>query len=206
MFNVDLKYVTKKAPKVKPLLDFLAIQAFDKKTNSIFAFSFLATIFSWHFLNCINQTIKNEQNRTGLIKLFLIAISIQTSVSAPVRGLKSLHHRIFLGVQLISALVLCNAFQGLIVSNLTQRIKSTDINTLDQLIKSRLNLTAMVLLPNLFKPNKDESNVNEIQKKLYHIQKLNFDPGNFIKLDALMLVDGNGAFLSKLNHKTISEI
>jgi hypothetical protein len=199
---VHLNYITKKAPKLHPLLDFLVLQAFDSKTKIVYAISVLATIVSWYLLSVFRETVEIESKRTGIIELFLIAVSIQTSVSASVRGLKSLQHRIFLVVLLILALVMCNAFQGLIVSRLTQPPRSDDINTLEELIQRNFSLKAMVLIPNLFKPNEEESNVNEIQKQLYKRQRSNFDP-QIRELGSS--IQNEQAFLSMYNCLSIIE-
>jgi hypothetical protein len=197
---VDLNYITKKAPKLPPLLDFLMLQAFDSKTKIVYAISVLATIVSWYLLSVFRETVENESKRTGIVKLFLIAVSIQTSVSASVRGLNSLQHKIFLVVLLISALVMCNAFQGLIVGRLTQPHRSDDIKSLEQLIQRNYSLKAMVLIPNLFKPNEDESKVNEIQKKIYQRQHSNFNP----QIRGLAsVIQNKQAFLSMFDHLSI---
>lgn len=98
---------------------------------------------------------------------------------------------------LISALVMCNAFQGSIASHLSQRPKSADINTLHELIKSDLKISSLVLIPDLCKPNEDKSNVNEVQKKLNERQSMNVDVKRFSNINEMKKISKNEAFLDK---------
>lgn len=60
----------------------------------------------------------------------------------------------------------------MILNNLTNPKKTVNINTLNELLASDLNLTALISIPDLFKPNEGASNVNQMQLKLYARQTI----------------------------------
>lgn len=190
---VNLKYVTRKRSKKEKLLSFHILQAFDIKSKQIYAFTTLCLTLSWYLINKMKKKLLKAENDFEILSLVLTVISIQCSVSAPIKKFNSFHHKIFISVLLVSALIICNSFQGSIVSNLSSPPKSTDINTLDELIARNVKLSAMVLIPNLFKPNHDESNVNEIQKKIYSRQI----PNLVLDYEKIRTVDEENAILSK---------
>lgn len=196
---VNLKYVTRKRSKKEKLLNFHVLQAFDIKSRQIYAFTILCLVSSWHLINKLKKKLVKTKNDIRFFSLVFTVISIQSSVSASIKKFNSFHHRIFIAVLLISALILCNSFQGSIVSNLSSPPKSTDINTLEELIAKNVQLSAMVLIPNLFKPNRDASNVNEIQKKIYARQIPNLE----LDFEKIKKIDEKNAFLSNMQFRII---
>jgi hypothetical protein len=169
---ISLNFVTKKSLKKKVRLHFHLLQAFDRTSRVLYGVALITTVVAWNFMNFMRNKTQNINDKIGIMKLAVIVISIQSSVSVPVGSLKSLHHKILLTVLLIFALIKCNAFQGSVVSRLSSPPESNDINNLDQLLDSDLKLLTMISIPNLFTPNADESNVNEVQKKIYQKQTM----------------------------------
>lgn len=169
---INLNFLTRKSLKQKVTLHFHLTQAFDKTSRLFYGIILVITVLAWNFVNLMKRKFMNSGDNIGIIKLVTIAISIQSSVSVPTKNFKSLHHRIFLTVLLIFALVKCNAFQGSVVSRLTSPPESTDTNTINDLIQKNLKFWTMISIPDLFKPNTDESNVSEQQKKIYKRQTL----------------------------------
>jgi hypothetical protein len=169
---MNLKFITRKSSKGRTYLSFHLLQAFDKKTRWVYGIALTCTVLSWYFLIIVKKRLLHSKEEIGIVKLAVIVISSQSLVSVPIKNLGSLHHRIFLTVLFVFALIKCNAFQGSVVSRLTSPPKSNDINTLDELLRSEMKLKAMIAIPDLFKPNRDESNVNEVQKKIHGRMKM----------------------------------
>lgn len=181
--QVDLQFLTKKKLREKVVLDFHVLQAFDTKTRWTYGISMIFTIFMWNILNIFKAKLTESKENFGVIHLAVLVISIQSLVSIPTRNLSSLHHRIFLAVLFVFALIKCNAFQGSVVSRLTSPPKSNDINTLDELLETNSKLLSIIAIPDLFKPNHDESNVNEVQKRIYgRLKTVEFDPRKIAQL------------------------
>lgn len=169
----DMKYIMLKAPRQLTMLYYHAVQTFDKKSRWIYAVTYTILILVWHLMNILRMKIMNEKcKKNDFSKLLLMVLGFQCSISVPIKGNRSLHQRILICLCLISALIKCSAFQGLIISNLNRPKRSHDINTLEELLATDVNLTALTVIPNLFKPNEDESNVNKIQKRLYQRQRV----------------------------------
>lgn len=68
---------------------------------------------------------------------------------------------------LILSLIMCNGFQGTIVSHLTHPTQAAEVKTLKSLLEGDFNLTVFSVQSDIFKPNDNCSNVNEVQKQLY---------------------------------------
>ena len=153
----------KKKVKEKVVLDHV-LQAFDKKLDGI---SIIITILIWNILKILKKKLTKSEEKFCVIHLALLVLIIQSLVSIPTKNLSSLHHRIFLAVLFVFALIKCNAFQGSVVSRLTSPPKSNDINTLEELLETDSKHLSIIAIPYLFKPNHDELNVNEVQKRIY---------------------------------------
>ena len=202
--QVDLQFLTKKKLKAKIVLDYHVLQAFDKKTRWTYGISMISTILIWNILNILKENLAKSEENFGVIHLAVLVISMQSLVSIPTRNLSSLHHRIILAVLFVFALIKCNAFQGSVVSRLTSPPKSNDINTLDELLETNSKLLSIIAIPDLFKPNHDESNVNEVQKRIYgRLKTVEFDPrkiGQLEEKDAYLRNDNSTIyFLSIFN-------
>lgn len=171
---VYLKYIIPKMDETVLRLDFTILQFFDSKARISFLLVFILLMIFWMIAGFIqklvilpNETIVPLMGFSD--KLFYL-ISMQSGVSIPTWKFRRNHDRIIMSFLLMFSLIVCNAFQGAVTSKLSTRGKSKDINTLDDLINSDLKLVALVVIPDLFKPNADESNVNKIQKRLYKRQ------------------------------------
>jgi hypothetical protein len=153
----------------------------------------VSVVLAWTLIEGITQKMRRRSGTLDVMKTVLVIISIQSSTSANIKKFKSLHQRILIAVLLISALIMCNSFQGLIVRIMTEPTKTNDIDTLEELLRRNLKLSAMVLMPNLFKPNHDGSNVNHIQKQIYFKQT----PNLVLDFEKIGKVDEEHAILSK---------
>ena len=171
---VYLKYIVPKMDKIVLTLDFTVLQFFDYNARICFLLVFTLLIVLWMITGVVQKLliIPNDKNVKSMgfsDKLFYL-ISMQCGVSIPTWKFTRNHDRIIMSFLLLFSLIVCNAFQGEVTSKLSTNGKSKDINTLNDLINSDLKLVALVVIPDLFKPNADESNVNQIQKRLYKRQ------------------------------------
>lgn len=173
---VNLKYIVPKMDLSVTTLDFTILQFFDSKARLCFLLVFTLLMIFWMIAGFIQKLVILPNEKVVPLmdfsdKLFYL-ISMQSGVSIPTWKFTRNHDRIIMSFLLIFSLIVCNAFQGAVTSNLSTHGKSKDINTLDDLINSDLKLVALVVIPDLFKPNADESNVNNIQKRLYKRQTI----------------------------------
>lgn len=195
--STSLKYVMLKKPRPVTRLHFNVIQVFDWNTRMLFFVTTAMLLFIWHLMNKLRKRIVKLSCQAEVMSdLFLVIVGIQSSVSVKLKLNLSPHQKMLILSLLASSLILCNAFQGAILKHLSAAKKPPDIDTLKDLIKSKIQLSAMVVIPNLFKPNLDESNVNKIQKQLYERQKVLTD----VKPEQVysMVNTSNMALLSEL--------
>ena len=171
---VYLKYIVPKMDESVLTLDFTILQFFDSKARLCFLLVFALLMIFWMMAGFIQKLVILPNDKMiplmGFSDKLFYLISMQSGVSIPTWKFKTNHDRIIMSFLLIFSLIVCNAFQGAVTSKLSTHGKSSDINTLDDLLKSDLKLIALVVIPDLFKPNADESNVNRIQKRLYKRQ------------------------------------
>lgn len=193
----NMKYVTRKSSKEEKLLNFHVLQAFETEANVFFFAATLSLILVWLFVDLMMKKIGRIEETLGIIKTILAVVSIQSSASVSLDKYKTFSHRVIITVLLMSALIMTNSFQGLIVRNLTSPMKSNDVDTLKELIDKNFKLSAMVLIPNLFKPQDGDSNVNQIQKQIYFRQT----PNLVIDFEKIKNVDEKSAILSKRTFK-----
>lgn len=171
-----MKYVILKFPQEKSILRFHVMQAFDWPTKFAYGVTFFSIVFAWSYLNALRaKFIRRKRSGDSLAKLFLMVVGIQSSVAIQVRRRAPTYQRILIASLLIHSLITCNSFQGAILNNLTHPKKTPNINTLNEILASDLNLTALVSIPDLFKPNEDASNVNRVQLELYHRQTVDHE-------------------------------
>lgn len=190
----DMKYVIVKIPQPTNLLHFHLIQTFDWATKVAYGVTFVIVVAIGHLLNKFKAKITGSDS-ADFGKLLLMVIGIQSSIAIEIRGRLPTYQRILISSLLIFSLIICNSFQGAILTNLTHPKKTVNINTLNDLLKSDLNLTALITIPDLFKPNDDATNVNQLQLKLYERQMIDT---NVDELHAIeLLQDAKQAVLSK---------
>lgn len=173
IFMTEMKYVTLKAPQRATRLYFHLVQSFDRFCGWAFVFtsmSFLlvARLFNW----CRNRLATGSKENFSLSQLMILMVGIQSSVGVDMKRLRSTQQRILFCSLLISSLILCNAFQGTIVSHFTHPARRGDIDTLEDLLASDFNLTAFTVFSDMFRPNKEGTNINAIQRRLFQRQKI----------------------------------
>lgn len=193
----DMKYIMRKSPSALTLLNFHLVQAFDWPSRFLYLLISLTFIAVFIVSKMLDRKHGKNLPYDEVFMVVLMTLGVQCSISMPSKKIASIHQKILIMSLLVFSLIKCNAFQGTIVSNLSRPMKSTgEINTLEQLLKSDLNLTALTILPDLFKPNENETNVNGIQKRLYQRQTLD----NFLsveKADEVLMGQPKQAILSK---------
>lgn len=188
-------YVTAKSPKKNLFLHFHVIQAFDSLYSWVYFLLTIIFVLCWQCLDSfIHQMTQNHSKQMDITKTLLLIIGAQSLISVHVNKKLPMHQSILLASLLMFSLVTSNAFQGMIVSNL-RRPKVSDINTLEDLLNSNKELSAFIIIPDLFKPNEDGSNVNQIQKKIYFRQKVDtkLTPSSILN----QLADSKNAIMSK---------
>ncbi|CAO1436671.1 unnamed protein product [Diamesa hyperborea] len=169
--TLNLKYMVPKCNSSVIPLNYTVLHLFNYQARLLFLMVFIFMVIVWHFLGVLKF---NHNKSLRFQDLLLYIISTQSGVGVNARKFSRNHDRIMLVSLLILSLIICNTFQGVITRNLSLPGKSKDINTLEGLIKSDLKLMALIQIKDLFKPNADESNVNQIQKKLYQRQIIDF--------------------------------
>lgn len=171
--RTNMKFVIWKSPQPQTLLQFHVLQVFDRAFR--WADLFVGTTylsFCWLLNNLWIKIFEKRNEKHDFLKTVLTTLAVQSSNSAAIEKTIPSHQKVLLASLLFFSLVKCSAFQGEIVKHLTNRPTSNDINTLEDILQSNLNLTAMIVIPDLFKPNENESNVNQIQKRLYMRQTI----------------------------------
>lgn len=166
--RTNMKFVIWKSPQPQTLLQFHVLQVFDRASRWAYLLaSMIYIFFCWLLNNLWIKLFVKKNEKDDFLKTVLTTLAVQSSNSAAIEKNIPSHQKVMLATLLFFSLVKCSAFQGEIVKHLTNRPTSNDINTLKELLQSNLNLTAMIVIPDLFKPNENESNVNQMQKRLY---------------------------------------
>lgn len=168
----NLKYMVPKYNTSVVPLNYTVLHLFNCQARLLFLIVFIFMVIVWYFLGVLKF---RHQKSLKFQDLFFFIVSAQSGVGLQARKFTRNHDRIMLLFLMIFSLIVCNTFQGVITRNLSLPGKSKDINTLKDLIKSDLKLMALVQIKDLFKPNADESNVNQMQKKLYQRQIIDFN-------------------------------
>ncbi|CRL07718.1 CLUMA_CG020672, isoform A [Clunio marinus] len=174
----DFRYLTSKKSPATTYLFYNVLQAYDLETRWMYLVCLIITLFCWYFLDFIHYQSINVSKREEIGSLLMIFIAIQTSSTLSVKDNGPSHQRILVGSLLIVSLIMCNAFQGEILRNLRSPQKSPDINSLEDLLQSDYKLTAFIAVPDLFQPDENDSNVNQIQKRLYYRQNISLNISN----------------------------
>lgn len=160
-------YVIRKEAQPKSQLSCHLTEAFDKRARWAYGVVFISFALIWYLLLKLQR-----KSSISFSKLLLLTIGMQSAGSVNIRTNMSTSVRILLSSLLIFSLIMCNAYQGKIVSGLTNPKKLPDIDKLENLLDNGFNFTVFTLMPDFFKPNADFSNINKMQKRLYERQSL----------------------------------
>lgn len=167
------RYVIRKEPQPASLLHFHLLQQFGSRTKLLFGITSVAFVGFWYFLSKIQRKMRrNSKDREDFQKIFLMLVGIESSVCVSLQKTIPAYQKILLSSILIFSLIMCNGFQGTIVSHLTNPTQAAEVKTLKKLLERDFNLTVFSVQSDFFKPNENSSNVNEIQKQLYARQTI----------------------------------
>jgi hypothetical protein len=146
---IHLRYMVpkQKAPIVK--LKISVLQMFNFQVRCLFVVVIAAACFFWMFLNAFLMAYHqdfNSNRHLNLTEVVFFTVSILSGVTIPDRKFCKSLNRIILAFMLMFAMIVCNTFQGAIISYLSTPGKSHDINTLADLVNSDLKIVALVVI------------------------------------------------------------
>lgn len=163
-----LQYMVARTPDEPHLLHFLVPQSFDDYTMIVFAVASVIFIIFWYFIERVRHGFTDEV-RMDFFMICLYVVAMQSTVSMPLSKIKN-QRRILMASMLVFSLIMCNAFQGMIVGLMGKLQDHLQIDTLEELLQNDYNFSAFTSYTDIFKPNEDGSNVNSIQKQIYKRQ------------------------------------
>jgi hypothetical protein len=144
---INMKYMVPKQNATSIKLQFSILQMFSFQGRCIFLIVCVLMIILWYFIDAISIVIFDDHESSQTLKdLIFNSISVLSSVAIPDKKITKSHDRIILAFLLMFSLTVCNTFQGTITSLLSSPKKTHEINTLQELIKSDLNLYALVVI------------------------------------------------------------
>lgn len=146
---ITLRYMVPKQNSTVIKLQYAVLQMFNFQVRCLFIIAFIIMIICWFFIDLASNVCYQESKLTLMDKIFF-TISVLSYVTIPERKLKSNHDRMILIFLLMFAIIVCNIFQGAVMSYLSNPSRSTDINSLEELINSDLKLYALVVIKGNF--------------------------------------------------------
>lgn len=138
---ITLRYMVPKQNSTVIKLQYAILQMFNFQVRCLFIIVLIMMIICWFIIDLCHQ----ESKLTLMDKIFFM-ISVLSYVTIPEKKFKSNHDRMILIFILMFAIIVCNIFQGAVMSYLSNPSKSTDINSLEELINSDLKLYALVVI------------------------------------------------------------
>lgn len=168
VLTTQWRYVIRKEPQPESHLHFHLLQQFGSCTKLLYGITSVAFVGFWYFLGKIQRKMRrNSRGREDFQKICLMLLGIESSISVSLKKTIPAYQKILLTSILIFSLIMCNGFQGTIVSHLTHPTHAAEVKTLKRLLEGDFNLTVFSVQSAFFKPNDNSSNVNEIQTQLY---------------------------------------
>lgn len=154
--EADMLFIIKKHKKDISRLDFHVICSFDKYFRVIYIFIFITLV-----------AIIHSQTGFELSESLIKVVSILSLVSLPsLWRMNQTHQRFTIGFLWIFSVIVCGAFQGLVVSKLNSDETFREMNTLSELVNSEYDLKMMTHVQDPFKPV-DGRYINDVYRKLH---------------------------------------
>ena len=184
--------VAKRHNKLKLNVFVLSLYSWDVQI----VFSAILLIFSiiWFILDWFNTNYIEKHTKplkiNSIIKIFIIIIGAQHSISQ--KNFKKRYERFMYLSLLLSCLITCNTYQGTVISQLSKQSNADNLMTVAQLLKTDMNITAFIIVKDLFKPPPKDTNINSELYQLYKrqtiITKFTFDMDSVIEgTEAILL-------------------
>lgn len=163
----DFLEISYMVPKKIVNLNYLVTQfeIFDFITITISLLSFLALTLLWYSIERIRS--KTGRKHQTLSDIFLIVIQSQNKVG--IKDFSLLNNRGILITIVIFSFVISSTYESIISSRLVNEPKAREIDTLEELDQSGLNI--LTTIPDVFKPNAEDIDQNSLLYRLYKKQK-----------------------------------
>lgn len=158
---IELCYIV---PKQDVPINYLITQfeIFDFDTKIIFIISMTVLIIVWSSIEFIRSKIGQKYDSFTDI---LMIIGQAQNVNA-IKNFSKYNNRAILMFVVIFFLVICNTYQGIIASNLVHQPQAKEIDTLEEVVKSKLTVMSAVI--DAFRLTPDDIKSNSI---LYRLSK-----------------------------------
>lgn len=169
--NIDILKICYLVPKKIVGVNYLVSQfnIIDGQIKLITASTFIVIITFYAISIKLKSKIGKKDESIGNSLLVLW----QIINSAAVCKLNQQKNRIILSTIMFYSLIICSTYQGIIINRLMQEPKAKEINTLEDVDKSGLNI--ITTIADVFKPStEEEANENSRLYRLY--KKQVFDP------------------------------
>lgn len=140
-------------------------EIFDCMTISIFLFSFMILIILWYLI----EQIRSKTGRKHQTMPDILLIVIQTQNKIGIKNFSLLNNRGILITIVLFSFVISSAYEGFIASRLVNELEAREIDTLEELDQSGLEI--LNTIEGTFKPTPEDIAKNSILYRLYKKQK-----------------------------------
>lgn len=166
---IGLYYIVPNCVRMSPLNVFI-YSMFDEVSQFINIFLFVSLIVIYYMMNFIYSKFDRLHEPNSLSRSFLIVAATQHNISFGFSKILTIHQRLLIICMLFYAVNVSNIYQSGIVRQLSTRSTDSNINTLQELSQSDLNLTYIPSIEDFIKlPSNMSSNI--YVKLLYNRQK-----------------------------------
>lgn len=163
----DFLEISYMVPKKIVNFNYLVTQfeIFDFITIAISLLSFMALTILWYSIERIRS--KTGRKHQTMSDIFLIVIQSQNKVG--INNFSLLNNRGILITIVIFSFIISSTYESIISSRLVNEPKVREIDTLEELDRSGLNI--LTTIPDVFKPNTEDIDQNSLLYRLYKKQK-----------------------------------
>lgn len=136
---VELRYMVPKRHSLRALNVFV-YSLFDFQTSLTMISVFIFLILIWFTLNFIHEKFTNTPQGNSIPRSLLIVTSTQYFISIKLSRFLKGHQQVLLGFMLIYGIIVSSNYQSSVVGQLSTAVSDDDINTLEKLRDSGLNI------------------------------------------------------------------
>lgn len=152
-------------PKLYPIssISLSGFGLFDMTTIIMIWVSVVCCIIVRYIINVVEAT---QDNRPEVLRLASQVIGFQNGISQPISNISSTSDRIIIISCLILYLTVGTSYQGLILAQLQEK-ETNQINTLQEVLDSDLQLFNTIDVPDIFKPDETRKELS-VRNKIYY--------------------------------------
>lgn len=162
----DFLQISYMVPKKIVNFNYLVTQfeIFDLTTIAIILLSFITLIILWYSIEKIRS--KTGRKHQTMSDLFLIVIQSQNKVG--INNFSMLNNRGILISIVVFSFIISSTYESIISSRLVNEPKVREIDTLEELDRSGLNI--LTTIPDVFNPSSEDIDQNSLLYRLYKKQ------------------------------------